>query len=117
MTENEFHSVFHGVNCPKYRGAQQPPFDKYAINESQFSDELRFKSFNTQFIEGNNTTQDTIKVEWESQEWDYHGIDGVVDEIKRCFKECGFRGIVELSIWERGEKGGDCDTWREFEIT
>ena len=117
MTEKEFYKKFKGVNCPVCRGAKMPSFDPAKINEENFSDELRFKSYVFKFIEGDELTNDTISIEWESQEWDSHGIDDLVEEIRRCFKHIGFVGNVELTAWERGQKGSEeYEAYREFDV-
>ena len=113
MTEKEFNCKFKGVNAPEYRGAPMPPFDPAMVNESKFADELRFKTYEFNFIEGDSSTNDTVNVKWESQEWDADGIDGLVEEIRRCLKHIGFAGNVKLEIWEHSENGS---AYREFDV-
>lgn len=117
MTEKEFNRKFKGVNAPIYRGAPMPPFDPAMVNESKFADELRVKWYYFSFIEGDSSANGTVNVKWESQEWDADGIDGLVEEIRRCLKHIGFVGNVVLEIWERGEKGsGEYEAYREFDV-
>ena len=118
MTEKEFNRKFKGVNAPEYRGAPMPPFDPAMVNESKFADELRLKSCEFNFIEGDSSANDTVNVKWESQEWDADDIAGLVEEIRRCLKHIGFVGNVELEIWERGEKGSsEYEAYHEFDVT
>ena len=119
MTKTEFDKIFNDdliVNGPQYRGAPQPAFDPGKVNESRFADELRPKWWNFSFIECNDTIDDTVVVEWKSQEWSYD-IDSLIDELTRCLKYHKFAGNVELTVYERGCKGsGECEDYREFEI-
>lgn len=114
MTENEFNHKFKGVNAPSCRGAKQPAFNPAKINESKFADELRFKDVNFDFIDGKDAIKDTVHINWVSYSWPDDGAKSLVEEIKRCFKFIGFKGIVALDVCDRDE---DDDDYIEFEIT
>lgn len=101
MTTKEFNKLFHGVACPKYRGAAYPKFDPAAINESKFSDALRFKDFNTDFMCDPDGEISTVEIDWMSQDWDENGIDGFKAEIERCFRHIGYLGNVEIHVYDR----------------
>ena len=118
MTENEFYRKFHGVATPKYRGAPAPKFDEFAINEPKFADELRFKDYKIDFIEGVDGSSDKINIDWTSYEWaGSEGVDSLVAEITRCFKKIGFNGNVVLNIWKRDEQDNpEYEDYREFKI-
>ena len=116
--KKKFDNLFsNDVVCgPIYRGAPFPKFDPSKINEKNFDDELREKWSSFKFIEGDDYTNDTIAIEWESQEWT-DDIESLVNEIARFLKYHHFIGNVELTIYERGYKGtGECEAYREFEI-
>ena len=67
------------VNGPKSRGARQPEFNPTAVNESEFGDNLRVKSYDCEVI------GDGIFITWVTQE---PFIDAeapaLVKEIERC---------------------------------
>lgn len=96
MTKKQFNSRFHGVNGPAYRGAPMPAFDPAAVNESEFSDALRFKTYDFSF-----KSDGCIDIDWELQSWDEDGIDGLIAEIKRCLGCIGFTGHAMLSVHDR----------------
>ena len=96
MTKKQFSSRFHGVNGPEYRGAPYPKFDPAAVNECEFSDELRFKNYDFSFKDDGS-----IDIDWESQSWDEDGIDELSAEIKHCLDYIGFRGHAMLSVHDR----------------
>ena len=100
MTKKTFYKKFHGVCGPTYRGGAYPSFDPYAINESKFADELRFKEFTTDFEEAKDGV-DTITISWTSQNWNDDGISSLVKEIIRCFESIGFVGNVVLHLRDR----------------
>lgn len=49
------------INAPLYRGAPQPPFDEYKVNESKMPDEMRAKA--VKFIVEKNSTESIIFVD------------------------------------------------------
>lgn len=108
MTKFEFFKKFHGTICPAYRGDEYPPFDKFGINEKNFSDALRLKDVNFDFR--SSKTYDEVYVLWKSQSWDDDGINGFLDEIKRCFTEIGFTGRIRVKLYDR-------DGWNEETYT
>ena len=108
MTKKQFNSRFHGVNIPAYRGAPYPKFDPAAVNESEFSDALRFKNYDFSF-----KNDGSIDIDWESQSWDEDGIDGFVNEVKRCLKHIGFEGDCTIHLFDRD---GECDIEIDFTI-
>lgn len=67
------------VSGPKSRGARQPEFNPAAVNESNFGDNLRYKSYYCEVI------GDRLFIKWVTQE---PFIDAeapaLVEEIKRC---------------------------------
>lgn len=94
MNDAEFQKDFNGVNGPSYRGAPYPPFDKYAINESAFDDELRYKNCDFEVRNG------ILYIDWISQEWaDPHG--KFDNEVRRCLNAIGFKGDVVVNIASR----------------
>lgn len=50
------------VNGPLYRGARMPKFNPAQINESEFSDNLRMKSFTCSIF------GDSLEIDWTTQE-------------------------------------------------
>lgn len=108
MTEKQFNYRFHGVNGPKYRGAPYHKFDPAAINESKFSDELRFKEYDCNIDDNGH-----LVIEWKSQSWDEDGIDGFVNEVKRCLKHIGFEGDCIIHLFDRD---GENDIGIDFTI-
>lgn len=68
------------INCPKYRGASMPAESKSAINESNFADELRFKSTNWKIDDDL-----TLSIDWISQAWTDDN-DSFFKEIIRCIE-------------------------------
>ncbi len=102
MTEDEFNRKFRGVNCPNCRGAKQPPFDPAAVNESRFADELRFKEYGFSFHEGTGNDDDIVQVRWVTQDWNKDGLFGFLEEVVRCMRHIGFRGIVLTVMYRRG---------------
>jgi len=113
MTKTKFYSLFGGVAGPSCAGAPYPKFKPSCINESKFANELRMKEMSTEFIVGDEATNDTIAVDWKSQEWNDAAVDGLVEEIRRCFKHIGFAGNVELKVHSRSSEG---EAYREFEV-
>ncbi len=109
MTEKQFNHRFHGVNGPKYRGAPHPKFDPAAINESEFSDALRLKECEFNIDDDNGH----LSIDWKSQSWDEDGIDGFIDEVKRCLKHIGFEGDCTIHLFDRD---GECDIEIDFTI-
>ena len=107
MTEKEFGKKFHGVISPKYRGAPTPKFDPVGINEQKFSDDLRFKEYDIDLESNADGEIAKVVIDWRSQCWDPDGIDGVVDEVTRCFKNIGYDGDVELHIYDRDGEGDE----------
>lgn len=102
MTKAKFNSVFNEVAGPAFGGGKYPPFDERAINERNFPHALRYKEYDVDFIEGTNGKPDKIEVDWMSQSWDY--TEPLFDEVKRCFKACGFAGHVKLHVYDRDGK-------------
>lgn len=100
MTEKHFYSRFHGVISPDFRGAPHPPYDIYSINESEIPDELRYKEWSLKFDEGNEDIYDEITLDWTSQEW-CESTEILFNEVKRCFRACGFAGNVSLHVHDR----------------
>lgn len=103
MTSDEFYRKFRGVNGPACRGAKMPPFNPSKVNESKFSDDMRFKEYNFDFKEGNEDEGDIVVVNWTSQCWDRTGFLELAAEIERCMKHIGFVGHVWLEAHMRGE--------------
>lgn len=116
MDSKTFWKQWKGINIPEYRGAPAPEFDPAKINETEFADELRIKELDSDFIPGENGNEDRVKLEWAAQSWNADGLNGLVDEIKRCFKYIGFIGKVELEIWERGCRGEDESAFITFKV-
>ena len=99
MTKAQFNSVFNEVAGPAFGGDKYPPFDAYAINECKFPYALRYKEYGVDFIEDTNGSPDRIEVDWKSQFWD--DTKPLFNEVKRCFKACGFAGHVKLHVYDR----------------
>ena len=99
MTKAQFNSKFNCVAGPEHSGAEYPPFDEHAINERNFPHGLRYKEYNVDFNEGVDGSPDRIEVDWKSQSWD--DIEPLFNEVKRCFKACGFAGHVKLHVYGR----------------
>ena len=111
MTFDEFISKYdrcvNNINAPAYRGAPQPPFENDMINESAFSDMLRFKYVNYEYDTKNNI----IFIDWESQGWPDDGdIISFIEEIKRCYnylvKIADFKEpiTIQLHIFDRDKE-------------
>lgn len=105
MTESEFNKKFHGVVGPAYRGAKYPKFDPAGINELNFSDDLRLKNYDDHFHTDDDGNIAEVVIDWESQLWDENGIDGLKDEIARCFKHIGYDGKTTLHVFDRDGEG------------
>ena len=101
MTEIEFRKKFVGAIAPDYRGAPYPEFDPAGINESKFSDELRFKGWDIKFVIDADGSIVKVKLLWESQSWDEAGAAGFVAEVKRCFSFIGYKGDVHVHLYDR----------------
>ena len=100
MTINEFNALFHRAIGPKCAGAPYPEFDPAAINESKIPYDLRYKEYSIDF-EYKNTDISKIKIDWMSQSWDEDGLKGFKAEIERCFKHIGYKGDVEIHVYDR----------------
>lgn len=67
------------VNGPAYRGARMPQFNASSINESQFNDNLREKSFQCTIL------GDSLTIDWTTQEqFTDSEAKELVDEIERA---------------------------------
>lgn len=106
MLDKEFSNVFHGAIGPEHRGAPQPEFDKFAINEGKFADKFRFKQYDWAIDEDTNE----FYLTWITQGCDYEQdeIYAFLTEVSRCIQsECGFDGNVNVTIRSRdGEEYG-----------
>ena len=80
-----------GVNCPAYRGALVPKFDKMRINESCFEDELRGKNWDA-CIEN-----EVGRIEWLSEDGEDPS-DRWEPEVKRAFKENGLKAGARIDV-------------------
>lgn len=115
MTKDKFYKKFKGVNTPPCRGAKMPDFNPAMVNEEKFSDALRFKSYDFNFIEGSDGDPDVVEITWVSQDWDDY--ESFVNEITRCMKHIGFTGDIHLDLYMRGEKGNpECSEYIEWSI-
>ena len=113
MTKPDFYSLYKGVNGKATARASTPEFNPSCINESKFAYDLRFKEVTTDFTEGKNGNVDEVVVDWQSQSWPDDGIDAFIDEVKRCFKHIGFKGLVKVNLYDRD---GDNEAYHEIEI-
>ena len=103
MLIRKFRNTFHGVVGPEYRGAPQPKFDKFAINEGKFADKFRFKEYDWTIDEDTNE----MYFEWITQGCYYERdeVDAFLTEVSRCIQtECGFDGNVNVTIRSRDGK-------------
>lgn len=67
------------VNGPMYRGARMPEFNPAQINESEFNDNLRMKSFKCSIF------GDNLEIDWTTQEpFTPSEARELVDEIERA---------------------------------
>lgn len=67
------------VNGPMYRGARMPEFNPAQINESEFSDNLRMKSFQCSIF------GDSLEIDWTTQEpFTPSEAKELIDEIERA---------------------------------
>ena len=112
MTIKEFNKCFHNVAGKVHSGAPYPPFDPAAINESKISYDFRYKEYSIDF-ECKDNDISTIKINWMSQSWDESGFEGFKNEVERCFKHIGYKGNVELHVYDRD---GEEDRIINFEI-
>lgn len=55
------------LNGPPHRGAPHPPFDPLSVNESAFSDGLRFKDVKVTPSPDGRTNE--LRINWVCQEW------------------------------------------------
>ena len=79
------------VNCPEYRGASVPKFDKMCINESCFEDELRGKNWDA------HIENDVGCIEWLSEVGEDPS-DRWESEVKRAFKENGLKAGARIDV-------------------
>ena len=79
------------VNCPAYRGAPVPKFDKMRINESCFEDELRGKNWDA-CIEN-----EVGRIEWLSEDGEDPS-DRWEAEVKRAFKANGLKDGSRIEV-------------------
>ena len=79
------------VNCPAYRGAPIPKFDKMRINESCFEDELRGKNWDA-CIES-----EVGRIAWLSEVGEDPS-DRWESEGKRAFKENGLKTGARIDV-------------------
>ena len=79
------------VNCPAYRGAPVPKFDKTCINESRFEDELRAKMCDVYIKNG------VGYVKWLSQEGE-NPTECWETEVKRAFKSNGLKVGAHIEV-------------------
>lgn len=82
------------MNVPAFRGAKQPKFKEYAVNEQNFLDGLRFKAVTV------DTEHDKISISWIAQDWDENPepVDSLVNEILRYYNALAEKYDLEEDI-------------------
>jgi len=99
MTTKEIVNEFK-VIAPKWRGAEYPPFEEKAVNESKIPDCMRFKEYDTNII-----YPDILQIEWLTQEdFDTAQLQNFENEIRRYLKANEWLGEYEIQIKPRGTK-------------
>lgn len=107
MTTKQFDWMFEGVNCPDYYGAPYPRFNPYAINESEFEDNVRYKDYEITFCP---KTQN-VNVEWKSQN-DCTTHDRFDIELIRVFKNVlGISGDINVTLWSRNTDKAEAEIY------
>ena len=103
MTKTEFKNKFFGISNRECeyssltgRPAPWPPFIGNAINIEKIEHECRDKWARISLDEKNQV----VNVEWETQEECIHH-DLLDAEIMRCMKHIGFKGRIEVNLFDR----------------
>lgn len=99
MTNEQFNSIFKGVNSPEYRGAEYPENVTYAINQRLIEDKIRPKEYQISFCESDQS----IDITWIAQE-SISEREKFDKEVIRVFrKSMNISGPINIKISVRGD--------------
>lgn len=99
---------FIDVNGCAYAGAPCPPFDPYAINESKFDHEERYKDYEVTF----DPDAGIYELEWVTQ-MSTTASKEFLDEVARAFSKNGCPTGTEIKVYYRCR---DYSNWHTYLI-